>query len=257
MHRAARGRRAGAGRQKAMQVALSGVRQLPHTNGHGTHRMLILLVEDDLSLARALEVALGKQGYIVNTVGTGKAALHTIDTDSPDLVILDLGLPDIDGLTVLTQARSRHVDLPILLLTARAGLEDKVAGLDSGADDYLAKPFEINELFARLRVMERRLTTARTAEITVGHVTLDINRNAVFADGEELDLSRREFMLLKSLMESAGRVQTRNALESRLYGWGEEVTSNALEVHVHHLRKKLGADFIKTVRGVGYKVEGA
>ena len=217
--------------------------------------MLILLVEDDQSIAQALQLALQKQGYSVNTVGTGKAALLAIETEPPDLAILDLGLPDMDGLAVLRQLRSRNVDLPVLLLTARAGLDDKVAGLDSGADDYLAKPFEMSELFARLRVMERRLTTARTAEVTVGDVTLDINHNSVVVGGETMELSRREFMLLKSLMENAGRVQTRNTLESRLYSWGEEVSSNALEVHIHHLRRKLGADFIKTVRGVGYKVE--
>ena len=217
--------------------------------------MLILLVEDDHSIAQALQLALHKQGYSVNTVGTGKAALLAIETEPPDLAIFDLGLPDMDGLAVLRQVRSRNVDLPVLLLTARASLDDKVAGLDSGADDYLAKPFEMSELFARLRVMERRLTTARTAEITIGGVTLDINHNSVVVGGEAMELSRREFMLLKSLMENAGRVQTRNTLESRLYSWGQEVSSNALEVHIHHLRRKLGSDFIKTVRGVGYKVE--
>jgi len=219
--------------------------------------MLILLVEDDRSIARALELALHKQGYSVNTVGAGAAALHAIETEPPDMVILDLGLPDMDGLAVLKQVRSRDVDVPILLLTARAGLDDKIVGLDSGADDYLAKPFEMTELFARLRVMERRLTTARTALITIGDVTLDINHNSVSVDGEQLDLARRELMLLKTLMENAGRVQTRTALENRLYSWGEEVASNALEVHIHHLRRKLGADFIKTVRGVGYKVDAA
>jgi DNA-binding response OmpR family regulator len=217
--------------------------------------MLILLVEDDHSIAHALELALHKQGYSVNTVGSGKAAVLAIETDPPDMAILDLGLPDMDGLEVLRRVRGRNVDLPILLLTARAGLDDRITGLDSGADDYLAKPFEISELFARLRVMERRLTTARTSEITIGDVTLDTKHNTVVVGGEEIELSRREFMLLKSLMESAGRVQTRNALESRLYSWGEEVASNTLEVHVHHLRRKLGADFIKTVRGVGYKVD--
>ena len=218
--------------------------------------MLILLVEDDHSLAHALEVALHKQGYSVNAVGTGKAALHTIDVSPPDLVILDLGLPDLDGLDVLRRIRGTQVDLPILLLTARSGIDDKVAGLDSGADDYLAKPFEMSELLARLRVMERRLTTAKTAQIAIGDVALDINHNTVSVKGEMLELSRREFMLLKTLMENAGRVQTRNTLENRLYSWGEEVASNALEVHIHHLRRKLGADFIKTVRGVGYKVDG-
>ena len=217
--------------------------------------MLILLVEDDHSIAHALELALHKQGYSVNTVATGKAAVLAIETAAPDMAILDLGLPDMDGLEVLRRVRGRNVDLPILLLTARSGLDDRITGLDSGADDYLAKPFEMSELFARLRVMERRLTTARTSEITIGDVTLDTKHNTVVVAGEDIELSRREFMLLKSLMESAGRVQTRNALESRLYSWGEEVASNALEVHVHHLRKKLGSEFIKTVRVVGYKVD--
>jgi DNA-binding response OmpR family regulator len=219
--------------------------------------MLILLVEDDHSIAHALELALHKQGYSVNTVGTGKAAVLAIETAPPDMAILDLGLPDMDGLEVLRRVRGRNVDLPILLLTARSGLDDRITGLDSGADDYLAKPFEMSELFARLRVMERRLTTARTSAITIGDVTLDTKHNTVVVGGAEIEFARREFMLLKSLMENAGRVQTRNALESRLYSWGEEVASNALEVHVHHLRKKLGADFIKTVRGVGYKVDSA
>jgi len=219
--------------------------------------MLILLVEDDRSIAQALERALCKQGYNVEAVGTGTAALHTIAAEPPDMVILDLGLPDMDGLEVLETVRNRGLDLPILLLTARAGLDDKIAGLDSGADDYLPKPFEITELFARLRVMERRLTTSKTAKITIGGVTLDICHHTVSLDGEPVDLARREFMLLKTLMENAGRIQTRDSLERRLYGWSEEVASNALEVHVHHLRRKLGAEFIKTVRGVGYKVDAA
>jgi len=217
--------------------------------------MLILLVEDDRSIAPALELALRKQGYSVNTVGTGRDALHAVETERPDLVILDLGLPDIDGLDVLKRIRARDVELPVLLLTARAGVDDRVAGLDGGADDYLPKPFEMTELLARLRVMERRLSTARSAEISIGRVALDINHNLVTLDGEPIDLARREFMLLKSLMENAGRVQTRHALENRLYSWGEEVASNALEVHIHHLRRKLGADFIKTVRGVGYRID--
>lgn len=219
--------------------------------------MLILLVEDDHSIARALELALGKQGYSVNTVGNGAAARHAVETERPDLVILDLGLPDMDGLDVLKAIRSKNVELPILLLTARSGIDDRVTGLDSGADDYLSKPFEMTELLARLRVMERRLTTARTAEIRIGRVCLNINHNSVAVDDHPVDLPRREFMLLKSLMEHAGRVQTRNVLESRLYGWGEEIASNALEVHVHHLRKKLGSEFIKTVRGVGYRIDAS
>lgn len=219
--------------------------------------MRVLLVEDDEAIASALSVALRKQGYVVNPVTRGKDAIHAVSSDLPDILILDLGLPDMDGLEVLKRIRKSHVDLPVLLLTARAELDDKVAGLDGGADDYLSKPFEMSELLARLRVFERRLTTARTATIRVGAVVLDINQNRVVADGRDVDLSRRELMLLKCLMESAGRVQTRDTLEGRLYSWGEEVASNALEVHVHHLRKKLGSDFIQTVRGVGYRVGGS
>ena len=216
--------------------------------------MQLLLVEDNHALAQALQQALQHQGYTVNAVDSGKAALHVIKTDAPDILVLDLGLPDIDGIDVLKRARTEVANLPILILTARSHVDDKIVGLDSGADDYLAKPFEMSELFARLRVLERRLGTANSTEITVGDVSMDITNNAVSIRGDELELSRREYMLLKSLMENAGRVQTRNKLEARLYSWGEEVASNALEVHIHHLRKKLGTDFIKTVRGVGYKV---
>jgi len=217
--------------------------------------MQILLVEDDHALASALQEALRQQDYAINVVATGEAAIYVIKTDPPDLVILDLGLPDIDGIEVLKRVRQKHYDLPILLLTARAQVEDKISGLDSGADDYLAKPFEMEELFARLRVLARRLNTSKTSEIHIGEVSLDINLKTVSLCGTELELSRKEYMLLKSLMENAGRVQTRHTLESRLYSWGEEVASNALEVHIHHLRKKLGPDFIKTIRGVGYKVQ--
>jgi DNA-binding response OmpR family regulator len=217
--------------------------------------MQILLVEDDHALASALQEALRHQDYAINVVATGEAAIYVIDTDPPDLVILDLGLPDIDGIEVLKRVRKKQQDLPILLLTARSQVEDKISGLDSGADDYLAKPFELEELFARLRVLARRLNTSKTAEIGIGEVRLDINLKTVSLSGTELELSRKEYMLLKSLMENAGRVQTRHTLESRLYSWGEEVASNALEVHIHHLRKKLGSDFIKTIRGVGYKVQ--
>jgi len=217
--------------------------------------MQILLVEDNQALATALIKALQKQGYTANSVATGEAALYVIKTAVPDIVILDLGLPDMDGINVLKRLRKKHADLPVLLLTARSALDDKITGLDSGADDYLAKPFEMSELFARIRVLGRRLNTSGTAQIRVGKVSLDINGNQVSVDNQPLDLSRREFMLLKTLLENAGRVLTRNTLEGRLYSWGEEVASNALEVHIHHLRKKLGTDFIKTVRGIGYKVD--
>jgi DNA-binding response OmpR family regulator len=216
--------------------------------------MHILLVEDDRPLAASLIKALQNAGYAPNHVETGAAALHTLRVEKPDIVLLDIGLPDTDGITVLKTLRKTDLDLPVLLLTARDSVEDKVAGLDSGADDYLAKPFEVNELLARLRAMERRLGTVKTSLISLGAVSLDTANQFVSLDGAELELSRKEYMLLKSLMENAGRIQTRHTLENRLYSWGEEISSNALEVHIHHLRKKLGNDFIKTVRGVGYKV---
>jgi len=217
--------------------------------------MSILLVEDDQDLATGLLEALRKEGLAINHVATGKEALHVIDAETPEIIILDLGLPDMDGLDVLKKLRKRHGDLPVLLLTARDTLGDKIAGLDSGADDYLPKPFEMAELLARLRALGRRTSTARSNVISIGGVSMDTTSQAVTVNGEAAELPRREYMLLKVLMENAGRVQTRDSLENRLYSWGEEVASNALEVHIHHLRKKLGADFVTTVRGVGYTVK--
>lgn len=217
--------------------------------------MQLLLVEDDRPLARSLTKALQTQGFAVNHVETGRAALHAVDTERPDLVILDLGLADMDGLDVLKTLRRRSDELPVLVLTARDSVGDKVQGLDSGADDYLAKPFEMSELIARLRVIERRLAQVKSAHIAIRNVSLDTVAQTVEVGGAGVELPRREYMLLKLLMENAGRVQTRQTLESRLYSWGEEVASNALEVHIHHLRRKLGNDFIRTIRGVGYKVD--
>lgn len=217
--------------------------------------MNVLLVEDDRALATGLRQALAREGYVVNWVHSGQAALATLASQTPDLVVLDLGLPDMDGISVLNRLRARHPRLPVLILTARAALKDRVLGLDHGADDYLPKPFELPELLARLRVLERRLGSVNSNQISVGSVSLDTASHLVYHGGSEVDLPRREYMLLKALMENAGRVQTRESLENKLYSWGEEVSSNALEVHVHHLRKKIGADFIKTVRGVGYTVK--
>ena len=216
--------------------------------------MQILLVEDDQPLAKGLQQALQQQGYAVNRLETGRACLHVVETEPPDIIVLDLGLPDMDGLEVLKQIRRKSNGLPVLVLTARETANEKALGLDAGADDYLAKPFDMVELLARLRVLERRLSSVKSTEIRIGDVALDTASQYVTVNGEELELPRKEYMLLKLLMENAGRVQTRTRLENRLYSWDDEVASNALEVHIHHLRKKLGTDFIKTVRGVGYKV---
>ncbi len=217
--------------------------------------MQVLLIEDDSALAEALIQSLKHEGFVVNHLSQGNLAIESVKTVLPDIVILDLGLPDIDGTEVLKAIRKKSSDLPILVLTARTSLEDKVKGLDLGADDYLAKPFEVDELMARLRVFERRSSTLKHSGLNIGDVTIDSVSHQVLISGNSVELSRREFMLLKVLMENAGRVQTRDSLESKLYSWGEEVASNTIEVHIHHLRKKLPSNFIKTLRGIGYIVK--
>lgn len=216
--------------------------------------MRLLLVEDDVALRDGLQQALSVQGFAVNSVGTGQQALAAVRSGDCDAVILDLGLPDIDGLSVLKQLRQKQQRMPVLILTARDGIDERIKGLDLGADDYLVKPFAAPELFARLRVIERRLGTASSHLIRCGEVELDTTAMQLQSGGISVSLSRREYVLLKELMESAGRVKTREQLEASLYSWGEEVASNALEVHISNLRKKLPDDFIRTVRGVGYSI---
>jgi two-component system OmpR family response regulator len=225
--------------------------------------MRILLVEDDLPLASALQLSLKSEGFVVNHVNQGKLALNALSTPDQDMVILDLGLPDMDGLEVLKQLRNHKSSLPVIILTARDSIKSKVKGLDYGADDYLVKPFEIQELTARLRVIERRLGTANSSLICVGQVKLDTHAHKVLVseintskpnniNDIELNFSKKEFMVLKALMENAGRILSRGQIESKLYHWGEEVLSNAVEVHIHKLRKSLPDKFIQNVRGVGY-----
>jgi DNA-binding response OmpR family regulator len=219
--------------------------------------MRILLAEDDPLIADGVVVALRQSGFVVNWVTGGKAARAAVQADPPDILVLDLGLPDMDGLDVLKFTKAHSPSTQVLILTARDSTESKVLGLDFGADDYLTKPFARAELLARLRVLERRLGNAASATIEVGSLRLDTRRQEATLDGEPLVLPRREYMLLKALVESVGIIQTREALETRLYGWGEEVASNAIEVHIHHLRKKLPNGFIKTLRGIGYLVPRA
>lgn len=217
--------------------------------------MRILLVEDDVSLAEGLQTALRREGFTVNHLANGRQALAALNWDSPELLILDLGLPDIDGLEVLHKLRSETNRPMVMVLTARDSIEDKVSGLDRGADDYLAKPFEMAELLARLRALERRKTSAQSTSIGVGPVVLDVLTHRVHVEGIEFELPRREFMLLKALLENPGRILSRDKLQAKLYGWDEELASNSIDVHIHHLRKKMPAGFIRTVRGVGYTVK--
>ena len=218
--------------------------------------MRILLVEDDELLGEGTRKGLIQDGYTVDWVKDGTLADQALKTEKFDLVVLDLGLPKLPGITVLQNMRERGDTTPVLILTARESIEDRVLGLDSGADDYLTKPFDLHELLARLRALQRRFAGARAAPILVhGEISLDPASHIVSYKGEPINLSRREFALLHVLLENAGRVLSREHLTQSLYGWGEEVDSNALEVHVHNLRKRFGQDFIRTVRGIGYTIE--
>lgn len=216
--------------------------------------MRLLLVEDDRVLAAALSRALRAEGFVVDHVDAGKAAVEAVAVSAPDLLVLDLGLPDMDGTQVLQQVRKSQPRLPVLVLTARDGVSDKVSALDTGADDYLCKPFEMDELLARLRVLARHIGTSASSQVKIREVCLELASHEVSVDDLPVSLSRREYMLLKALMENTGRVLTREALENKLYGWGELVASNTIEVHISNLRKKMPEGFIRTVRGVGYTI---
>lgn len=216
--------------------------------------MRILLAEDDPQLGDGLTVGLRQDGYAVDWVRDGLAADLALKSETFDLLVLDLGLPRLTGMEVLARLRGRGQTLPVLILTARDATDDKIAGLDSGADDYVVKPIDLDELAARVRALARRTAGRATPVLEYGELTLDPARHLVTRSGEPVDLSIREFALLQTLLENRGRVLTRAQLEGSLYGWRDEPDSNALEVHVHHLRKKLGADLIKTLRGVGYMV---
>ncbi|MCG6969651.1 MAG: response regulator transcription factor [Gammaproteobacteria bacterium] len=217
--------------------------------------MRVLLAEDDDLLGDGLKTGLKQEGYTVDWVKDGQSAENALLDNEFDLVVLDLGLPKKAGLEVLKQLRNSGKHIPVLILTARDSVQDRVTGLDSGADDYLVKPFDLEELCARLRVLQRR-TAGRSAPVIIhGGISLDPAAHKVLLNGDAINLSMREFVLLQHLMENIGRVIPRARLEEKLYGWDAEVESNSLEVFIHHLRKKLGADFIRTVRGVGYMIE--
>ncbi|MBP8194897.1 MAG: response regulator transcription factor [Azonexus sp.] len=216
--------------------------------------MRILLVEDDPELGDGLAIGLRQAGFAVDWLRDGHAADLALRDEGFDLVVLDLGLPRLSGMEVLKRARDRGQSLPILILTARDATGDKVSGLDAGADDYLVKPIDLDELSARIRALTRR-SAGRAAPLLVhGELAIDLAAHRVTLAGQAVELSGREFSLLHMLLENAGRVLTRSQLEQSLYGWHDEPDSNALEVHIHHLRKKLGSELIRTLRGVGYTI---
>jgi two-component system response regulator QseB len=219
--------------------------------------MRILLVEDDLALGEGIRTALKPEGYTVDWLRDGVSALHALSSESFELVILDLGLPRMDGLQVLKNLRAAGNPLPVLVLTARDATNDRIAGLDAGADDYLIKPFDVAELKARLRALLRRSFNRVQPLLEFRGVSLDPVNQEVRYGEKVINLPRKEFLLLHELLVQPGRVLTRDKLQQVLYGWEEEVESNALEVHIHHLRKKFFPGLIRTVRGVGYLLDTA
>lgn len=214
--------------------------------------MRVLIVEDDPLLGEALAAGLKQRGFDADWVQDGREAQTAIGVEPFAAVVLDLGLPGLGGLELLRRERARGNKIPVLILTARDAVQDRIKGLDSGADDYVVKPTDLNELAARLRALVRRSKGEPAPVQRVGPLVLDPAARTVTLDGRAIDLQTREFTLLQELMLNAGRVLSREQLEERIYGWGEEVESNAVEVHIHHLRRKLGASIVKTIRGVGY-----
>lgn len=216
--------------------------------------MRLLLVEDDTLLGDGIRAGLMLAAYAVDWVQDGKMALLALADHSYDACVLDLGLPGKDGLTVLREMRGRGDQTPVLLLTARDTADDKIAGLDHGADDYLTKPFDLGELQARIRALIRRAGGKAQPLLEHRGVSLDPASKRVNFNGQEVPLSAREYALLHALLSHPGHIRSRSQLEESLYAWGDEAGSNTVEVYIHHLRKKFGADFIKTVRGLGYQL---
>lgn len=216
--------------------------------------MRVLLVEDDAMIGESIRKGLHHEGYVVDWVQDGRAAEIAIESEPYALVLLDLGLPRKDGFEVLASIRGRKHRVPVLILTARDAVTDRVKGLDSGADDYLVKPFDLDELAARMRAVMRRHTGRAEPLVIHGTLTLNPVTHEVLHRGQRVPVSAREFALLQALLERPGAPLSRAQLEERLYGWGEEVASNSVEVHIHNLRQKLGEGTIRTIRGIGYSI---
>ncbi len=221
--------------------------------------MRILLIEDNQDLAIAIKMGLKTFGHVVEIIDSGTSAIDSIKTitsEGFDIILLDLGLPGMDGIDVLKMFRKKALTTPIMILTARDAIEDRVLGLNAGADDYMTKPVDLKELEARIRALKRRSGNDPVSPIIeYGDIVLNPSAHSVTKAGKELNISRREFALLHKLLENIGRVISRDQLSQSLYGWGESIDSNALEVHVHNIRKRLGNKLIRTIRGVGYMIE--
>lgn len=219
--------------------------------------MRLLLIEDDVMVGKSLQRGLVQAGFSVDWVRDGREAELSLAHRLHDLAILDLGLPQVDGMALLKTLRARGDSMPVLIASARDRVPDRIAGLEAGADDYVLKPFDLDELIARVRALLRRHAGSGSPVLRCGALALDPARRLVTLEGQPVELSAREFGLLEALMQRPGTVLSREKLEESVYGWGEEVASNAIEVHLHHLRRKLGAQRIRNVRGVGYRVAEA
>jgi len=217
--------------------------------------MKILLVEDDAMIGSAVTQGLALEGHVVNWVQDATEAELALEVESYEVVLLDLGLPGKSGLEVLTGLRKQGSEATVIILTARDAVSDRIAGLDSGADDYLVKPFDLDELSARIRAVQRRRHGRAELVLTVGNLNLNPASHECLWKGAKVKLSAKEFALLEAFMERPGAVFSKSQLEERLYGWGDEVESNTIEVHIHNLRKKLAGEVIRTIRGVGYVLD--
>jgi two-component system, OmpR family, response regulator QseB len=217
----------------------------------------LLLVEDDAMIGRSLEQGLRQDGYAVDWVRDGQAARLSLQDEGYALVLLDLSLPRLSGRELLTELRQRRNAIPVLIITAHDSVADRVDGLDAGADDYLVKPFSFEELTARIRALLRRHTGAAEPVLQQGTLSLNPSTHEVHVEGTSVHLSAREFALLEALLRRPGVPLSRSQLENSIYGWGEEIGSNAVEVHIHSLRRKIGTERIENVRGVGYRVPKA
>lgn len=217
--------------------------------------MRVLLIEDDKILGDGLRAGLTMEGYAVDWLSNGAEAGHALQNQTYELVVLDLNLPGKPGMEILKDMRKRKIQTPVLILTARDTVPDRIKGLDSGADDFVVKPFDLEEICARLRALHRRQYGQSEPKIDHKELTLDPASRAVTYKKNPVQLSQREFEVLKFLLENRGKVLSRARIEDTLYPWNEEIESNAIEVHIHHLRKKINPAFIRTVRGVGYIID--
>lgn len=216
--------------------------------------MRLLLIEDDKLIGDGLKLGLSKQNFAVDWFQDGKLGFEALFSTEYDAVVLDLSLPKMDGLDILRQWRKENKDIPVLILTARDTLDERILGFNAGADDYLCKPFALMEVIVRLQVLIRRSYKQSSTEVAVGDLVVDASTHSVKLEGEEISLTAKEFNLLQLFVNNKDRVLTRTQIEEKLYSWDDDVSSNALEVYIHNLRKKLGKEWIKTVHGVGYKL---